>query len=682
LKTAFSESDMMHHGKQLGRILAVDLSSGRCSWQPYPEVVENRFLAGRGFAVYRLRRDVAPGTDPLGPGNVLVFSCGLLAATPAPASSRLHLCALSPLTGMLGSSNIGGPLADRMRGCGIQALVVTGRAPAPSILVVDRKGVRIAAAGALWGTDTWEAEDALRRRYGESRPAVLTIGPAGENQAPVACIVSDRDHAAGRTGLGAVMGAKNLKAVVACDAGPRPHGSDPRRRRAVAEYVRRIRQAPEFDFFSRHGGAGYTVWCSEQGFAGAYNYRYHRFDQVQGIDGKRLAADRHKSRGCPRCPVRCKAELRRSGRPASFRPEFESMINLGIKCGLSDLDALVRLDNLCTRLGLDVISAATAIAFAMDLNERGMLPADLSGGDALPWGEAAAMERLIREMADGRGLGGLLGKGVRQAAGQIGVEAGRMAPHVKGLELSGYHPGYMLGTALGYAVSSRGGDFNNLYAAMEYAWPASKGASVFGSPASVDCRSPEAKGALIRRAAILTCALDALGLCKVPVLTLVGEFDLENEARLAGALLGKVVTSEQLLAVGDRIVTLERLFNLDHGLDPLRDDCLPDMFFSEDAGNGEGPVLTREAFEKMRAEFYSAMGWDRQGIPRIETLCRLEIPRPKAGPESRPATVAPVPVSGVDPTWMRPPAPGGGLDPVAHPVAADVKKKPNWRWKR
>jgi aldehyde:ferredoxin oxidoreductase len=557
----------------------------------------------------------------------------------------------------------------------------------PSILVLNPEGVQVVEAGPIWGADTWEAEEMLKSRFPGPRTAVLVIGPAGENRVPLACIVSDLDHAAGRTGLGAVMGAKNLKAVVVHGVGSGARGAGEHQRRAVSEYVRRIRSAPEFDFFSRHGGAGYTVWCSDKGFAGAYNYRYPRFDRVGRIDGRRLDVDRHRSRGCPRCPVRCKAELRRAGRPAAFRPEFESMINLGIKCGLSDLDALVRLDNLCTRLGLDVISTATAVSFAMDLSERGMLPERMSGGKEMPWGSPGAMERLIRQIAACQGPGKLLGQGVRSSADRIGPEARRRAPHVKGLELSGYHPGYMMGIALGYAVSSRGGDFNNTYAAMEYAWPAARGAAAFGSAGSVDCRSFEQKGEVVRRAAVLTCALDALGLCKVPALSLIGDFDLENEAELTGALCGKPVSAESLLAAGERIVNLERLFNIDHGLDPLRDDCLPEVFYAADAADGEGPLLTREGFQKMRAEFYAAMGWDPRGIPRIDTLCRLQIPLP-AGKTPNVQTPAKAPPAGEAAAVIAPrlstgpPGPGPGIRSGADALPFDAEPKPSRRWKR
>jgi aldehyde:ferredoxin oxidoreductase len=470
----------------------------------------------------------------------------------------------------------------------------------------------------------------LRQRFPEGRAAVLTIGPAGENRVPMACIVSDRDHAAGRTGLGAVMGAKNLKAVVVCGVQAKRPKRTEVQKRAVAAYVRRIRQSREYAFFSRHGGAGYTVWCSDERFAPGYHYRSPGFAAADRIDGRRLEADRVRSRGCPRCPVRCKAELRQAGKPRAFRPEFESMVNLGAKCGLSDLDSLVRLDNLCTRLGLDVISAATAIAFAMELSEKGLLPQKMDGGAVVGWGDPAAMERLIRQMAAARGFGRLLGAGVRRAAAQIGPEARQLACHVKGLELSAYHPGYLLGAALGYAVSSRGGDFNNIYAAMEYSWSPARGERMFGTPASVDRRSIQGKGALIRHASILTCALDALGLCKVPALSLIGDFDLESEADLVRALTGMALDAADLLEAGERIVNIERLFNLEHGLDPDRDDRLPQRFYTAGCAD-EGPFLTPDGFSAMLQDYYAAMGWDRLGHPRVETLCRLQLSLPSQG---------------------------------------------------
>ena len=304
---------------------------------------------------------------------------------------------------------------------------------------------------------------------------------------------------------------------------------------------------------------------------------------------------------------------------SATRPEFEPMINLGSKCGLGDLQAVVRLDNLCTRQGLDSTSASTAIAFAMDLFERGILTDADTDGMALAWGDAAAMETLIRQMAAGEGLGGILAQGVKRAAAIIGNDSWRFAAHVKGLELTAYHPATMLGSALGYAVSSRGGDYNNVYSSLEHRWTADKGAEAFGSADSVDRRRPAGKGRLLRRAVLVNIIVDSLGLCKVPTLSLLGTFDLENEAVLASAISGLSLYADDLFRIGDRIAAMERLFNLKHAPD-MDEDRLPEMFFL----NGE-TVLTQTVMTRMILEFYAAMGWDEKGCPSTETLSALGI---------------------------------------------------------
>jgi aldehyde:ferredoxin oxidoreductase len=344
---------------------------------------------------------------------------------------------------------------------------------------------------------------------------------------------------------------------------------------------------------------------------------------VDRVDGRQLISDKVRSSGCFRCPVQCKADLKfkdgaLKGRTAT-RPEFEPMINLGSKCGLGDLQAVVRLDNLCTRLGLDSTSAATAIAFAMDLFERGILDETDTQGLRLQWGDAAVMETLIRQMAAGEGLGRILAQGVRRAAERIGKDAHRYAAHVKGLELTAYHPAAILGSALGYAVSSRGGDYNNVYSSLEHRWPARKGAEAFGSADAVDTRKPSGKGRLMRRAVLVNIVVDSLGLCKVPTLSLLGTFDLENEAVLASATTGLSWYADDLFRIGERVAAMERLFNLKHSPD-LDDDRLPEMFFRD----GDS-VLTPQVLQQMIGEFYSAMGWDGNGRPLPATLAALGI---------------------------------------------------------
>lgn len=607
-----------------GDLLEIDLDRGTCVRRPFHGDAIRRFLGGRGFNVDYLLEHLPAGADPMGPENILVFSCGLLTGTRAPTASRLHINARSPLTGLIGSSNVGGYAGAWLRSTGILSLVIRGRASKPVYLFISDTGAEIRDAAAYWGLDAFDTQERIAGDLAPGKIQILSIGTAGENGARFACIVTAKDHAAGRTGLGAVMGSKGLKAVVIQKGRVKPF--EDRRKvigGAVDDYVRKIKASPEFDTFSRFGGAGYIKWADDMGVMGTRNYRKQHFEMVDGVDGRKLITDKLHSSGCYRCPIQCKADLKFKDGPmkgqTATRPEFEPMINLGAKCGLGDLQAVVHLDNLCTRLGLDSTSASTAIAFAMDLFDRGLLTATDTNGLRLAWGDAAAMEALIRQMAAGTGLGGILAQGVRRAAAMFGGDAGKFAAHVKGLELTAYHPAGMLGSALGYAVSSRGGDYNNVYASLEHRWPAEKGADAFGSAESVDRHRPSGKGRLVRRAVLVNIVVDSLGLCKVPTLSLLGTFDLENEALLASAITGLSLTADDLFCIGDRVAAMERLFNLKHVPD-MDEDRLPDMFFTP----GD-TVLTQAVMTRMLSEFYAAMGWDKNGRPLKETLTTLGI---------------------------------------------------------
>ena len=607
-----------------GDLLEVNLSEGSCIRRPLSDAVIGRLLGGRGFNVGYLFEHLPRGTDPMGPDNILVISCGLLTGSRAPTASRLHLNALSPLTGLIGSSNVGGYAGAWLRSTGILSLVIRGRSSTPVYLYISESHVEIRDASSYWGLDAIDTQDRIAGDLAQENLKILSIGTAGESGVRFACIVTGKDHAAGRTGLGAVMGAKRLKAVVIDKGRCKPF--DDRRQligSAVKQYVSQIKASPDFDTFSRYGGAGYIKWADDMGVMGTRNYRQTRFEMVGRVDGRQLLKDKTRSSGCYRCPVQCKADLTFKDGPmkgkTATRPEFEPMINLGSKCGLGDLQAVVRLDNLCTRLGLDSTSAATAIAFAMDLFERGILDTTDTGGMTLNWGDAGVMETLICQMADGEGLGQILAQGVRRAAAIIGKGAHHYAAHVKGLELTAYHPAGILGSALGYAISSRGGDYNNVYSSLEHRWTAQKGAEAFGSAESVDTKRPSGKGRLVRRAALVNIIVDSLGLCKVPTLSLLGTFDLENEAVLASAITGLSLYAEDLFRIGDRVAAMERLFNLKHAPD-MDDDWLPEMFFRE----GDR-VLTPAILKQMLLEFYTAMGWDRNGRPLKTTLAALSI---------------------------------------------------------
>jgi aldehyde:ferredoxin oxidoreductase len=613
----------------LGRILEIDLSSGKWKFLPYPDDLLWKYLSGRGFNVQYLYNHMPPDADPLGPENILLLSCGLLTGTAAPASARLHINARSPLTGLLGSSNVGGNFGAKLRTCGIQSLIIRGKSPEPVYLWLDGDKIDIRTARSVWGLDTWQTDDYLKNKLGSDKLEILAIGPAAENGTLFGCIMTDRDHAAGRTGMGTVMGSKNLKAIVV--KAPKKKTlfkASENGREAIKRYIWQMKNSPHYKDIKKHGGAGYVTWADDLGILATRNFKENTFDEAAQIDGKNLEKNITRTRGCHRCPVQCKAELafdegKLKGKKA-VRPEFEPMLSLGSRCGLTDLDTLVYLDNLCSRLGMDSISAGGVIAFAMDLFDRGILTLEDTGGLDLSWGNGEAMEVLIKQIADGEGLGGILATGVRRAARTIGRGAENHAAHVKGLEIAGYHPTNIMGTALGYTVSNRGADFSDVYAALEYKWMPDEKIEEFGLPKTIDLNSIKGKAALVRQSMIVGLVMDCLGLCKVPSLCLVCNYDLVAEAELASELTDQNVSVGDLFYAGERILNLERLINRRFGATGT-DDRLPDMFFDKEYNAGKQPSKPQEWMEPMIREFYAVMGWDENGRPTEEKLGQLDL---------------------------------------------------------
>jgi aldehyde:ferredoxin oxidoreductase len=605
---------------QYGKVIHADLRSETADIKSIGQRDVRHWLSGRAMNValiYQYLRGYK--IDPFSQDNPLIFSAGLLVGSSAPSSSRLHINAISPLTGLLGSSNIGGNFAARLKRCGFDAILVKGRANGLVYIEIDETGAVIKNAAGLKGLDTHDTHRRLCEMSGVDSIESLVIGPAGENLSRYACIVTGQDHAAGRTGLGAVMGNKGLKAIVVKKPARKSPGRFLKTGRDTAKaYFQQILMSPDFEVFSKLGGAGYVTWANDQGVMSTRNYQETYFDNSGQLDGQQLKAAISGSRGCTNCPIRCKAVLefsqgRMKGRKA-YRPEFEPILNLGAKCGLDNAQDVVYLDNLCTRLGLDSTSASTAIAFAMDLFERGLLPDRWSTGLDLTWGNSETMEKLIIQMAENEGLGGLLGRGTRYAAEIFGSKTLPFAAQVKGLELSAYHPATLLGSALGYAVSSRGGDYNNVYASLEHRWTPARAKESFGTEKALDPASYEGKGRLVHRAVMVNIIVDSLGICKVPALSMIGTFDLEPEAKLVSALTVWKLSAGDLFDIGEQVAHLERMININQGMIP-EDDTLPDMFFDEGQYH-----LEQKKFQRMVQDFYAAMKWDRNGRPTTEQV--------------------------------------------------------------
>ena len=341
----------MSLAKQFGQLLHIDLNSGLCSLSAFPETAAE-FIGGRGFNIWSLYHHLPSGTDPLAPENILMLSCGLLTGSSAPTSSRLHLNALSPLTGILGSSNIGGYAGAFLRSCNIASIIITGKSQKPVSLYIDSNGACLEDASHLWGHDTFETQEMIKRSHKDKKLKILTIGPGGESKVRFGAIMTEKDHAAGRTGMGSVMGSKNLKAIV-ISKGSHKHfpAVTPSQKSAIKAYASEIKNSSEFSFFSKYGGAGYVKWVNDLGVMGSRNYGKIGTRHIEKIDGRQLDKNVIRSSGCFRCPVQCKADLKLDGMGVDehfTRPEFEPVLNLGPKCGLEDLTQIIKLDNLCT----------------------------------------------------------------------------------------------------------------------------------------------------------------------------------------------------------------------------------------------------------------------------------------------------------------------------------------------
>ena len=610
----------------LGKVLIVDLTSRRIETVEMDDGLARRYLGGRGINSYRLYAELPGTAAPLDPENLLLLSGGLLTGTEAPSSSRLHVSARSPLTGLLGSSNVGGYFGAELRSAGLQSVVVKGQSDAPVTLRIMGDQAEIVDASDLWGLDAWETQKILQQQPGGEHTRVLSIGPGGESLVRYGCIMTERGHAAGRTGMGAVMGSKRLKAISVRGDG-RKVSDDPAMREVVRRYAAAIRNASRYPIYSKFSNSGFVLWADETGILATRNYRQNRFEGAARIDGTKIIDYVTKSSGCYRCPVHCKAELRIESGPYAGtegeRPDIEPIVALGSKCGLADVEALLYLYNLCGKLGIDVISAASSVAFAMDLFERGILSSSDTDGVELKWGNAQGMETMFRKIARREGFGAVLAEGVAEAARLIGRGAEQYAYHAKGLELTAYDPRGAMGTALGYAVSSRGGDFTSVHALPEYRWDAEKGAQEFGESKSVDQHSTEGKGVMIKHTMSVSAAMDSLGICKVAALNVVDDFSLRAEADLASAVSGFDLTPRDLLAVGERILNVEKLFNIRYGASRL-DDRLPDLFRRTGLPKEPHQGATVD-LEPMLEQYYGAMGWDAEGRPTAEKLRELGI---------------------------------------------------------
>lgn len=602
-----------------GRLLRVDLSSGRIQMEEIPECLRRDFVGGRGLGIKYLYDELPPRVEPLSAANRLILAAGVLAGTSAPGFSRWVAMSRSPLTGAVARAVGGGNFGAYLRFAGYEVLVIEGRAAVPVYLHVEEGRATIREAGPLWGLDTRETQARLKDAHG-AQAQVACIGPAGEHLVRFATITHERRTAA-RCGVGTVMGAKRLKAVVV-QGNRRPVPADPAAfRQLVGQYARLLRDDPRRRRMTAYGTTTITEMANYLGFFPVRNFRAGQLEGFERLGPEAWQSIKLKNTGCYGCPTRCGKVYQVQSGPyrgaESEGPEYETIWAFGGQLEITEPGLLVAADDLCDRLGLDTISTGNLLGFACELRERGILTPVEVGGLELDWGRHDTCLEMIRRIAYRDGLGDVLADGVQRAAARIGRGADRFAMHVKGLEMPAYDPRAVKGYALSYATS-------NIGASHMYGRPRHELYSTAGQGAA-DRFAETGKGDVIARAQVQQAADEVAIVCNL------GNSGLTRE--LLGQLLA-AATGEENLAdpacldrVGERILCLERAFNVREGF-RRRDDTLPERMFNEplaNAGPATGQVVSR--LDALLDEYYAALGYTEQGVPSPERLEWLGLPQ-------------------------------------------------------
>jgi len=592
-------------GGYFGRALVVDLSSGESSVKPIDEQVLRCFIGGAGLGTWLMHECCPAGIDALAPQAPLMFVFSPLVGTPLTTSAKFAVVAKSPLTGRLTDALASSHFAIAGKLTGHDAIVVQGRCPGPSVLIIDGSSVRLAPAADLWGLTAADAERALRERHGPSW-RVAAIGPAGERGVRYATISHDGRHA-GRGGLGAVLGSKWCKAVMV-RATTKVAPADPAAVLAAARELRERSRGRATEKYRELGTMANLLALNAVSALPTRNFSAASFDGAEALSGERLAELREVARNsCASCSIGCEHIYKGTG-DKQVRMEYENAFALGPLCGIRDPDVVIAASGRCDELGLDTISTGGTIAWAMECVEKGLIDA--------PWlrfGDGQALLRAIEEIAARQGIGDLLAEGSRLAAETVGGGSDAFAAHVKGLELPGYDPRTLQAMALGLAVNARGADHNRS-GAYE--------ADLSGRHDRLQ-GGDEHVGAAIEtedRAAIM----DSLILCKF--LRGVFEEPMPEWSRLLNTVTGWDTDAAELNRTARRIVMAKRLFNLREGW-TREEDWLPERFLSEPVTlrSGRTATLTAERLESMIGAYYRARGLEATGLPRPETLEELNL---------------------------------------------------------
>ena len=593
-----------------GRALLVDLTARRAEWQPLAEDVLRRFIGGTGLGAYLLYEHCPPGVDPMSPENPLIFVTSPLVGSRLTTSSKFAVLAKSPLTGFIGDSLSSSFLATELKKTGCDALVITGRCDSPTLLSIDDGEVDFLDASDLAGLTTSQTEQAVKQRLGYRRK-VACIGPAGENLVRFASISNDGGRQAGRTGPGAVMGSKNLKAIAVRGTQAVP-AFGPDRLNEIGLDLTRRSLGPATEKYRTLGTLANVSVFNRLGTLPTRNFRESTFELADLVDGEALHEGHHvKNAHCANCTIGCEqiVQTNDGGPKTKGRMEYESGFALGPLVGVGDPNAIIRASRLCDELGMDTISSGATIAWAMESHERGLMPPN--GGPELTFGSADALMSTLELIGSRQGIGDLLADGSRAAAQHVGGGSEDWAMHAKGLEMPGYEPRSLKTMALGLAVSTRGACHNR--------------SSAYEADFSTAVDRLEAgreRGRITMEGEDFGAVLDSLIWCKF----LRKAFDdlYEESAEIYRMVTGWNMSSADLKLAGERINNLKKAFNIREGWHRT-DDTLPARVLDEPLTDGvaKGTDLTQVDLDMMIEAYYEARGWTHDGLIPDDKLREL-----------------------------------------------------------
>jgi aldehyde:ferredoxin oxidoreductase len=602
-----------------GYALWVNLETGETLKKPLNKLLAKMYLGGRGLGV-RILYDLIGGkkVDPSSGENPLIFATGPLTGTPAPCSGRHCVVTKSPLTGTCLNSHSGGHFGVEMKQAGFDIITITGRSKKPVYLKVFDRSAELCDASHLWGKTVSETEKSLRSDLADEKIVVSCIGPSGEHLVKISSIMNDIHRAAGRGGAGAVMGSKKLKAVVIKGTNGIPladESSFARTSRDAIQVILRHNITGRNGTLAKYGTLGILNQLNEYGILPTRNFQDGVFEDAELISGEALAQSYfRRNKSCELCVIPCIRVSEIDVGPYSGTklegPEYETAWSFGAQCGVNRLDAIAKANSICNEYGVDTISAGSAIAFAMECFERGLIDRKATNGLQLRFGNSDAMLAMVEAIVKGEGLGSMLGEGVARASRMIGKGSNDFAMHVKGMELPAYDPRGAKGQGLAYATSNRGACHLRAYV-VKY--------EVFGTPYRVDRFATSGKAQLVVQTQNEYAVVDSLVVCiRVPLV-----IDMSTFAQLVSFATGWKVSAQALDTIGDRIYTLERQFNIEEGL-TSEDDTLPKRLLTEPLPSGPAKGSTIE-LKSMLKEYYSLRGWDAEGRPTKEKLAQLQL---------------------------------------------------------